>query len=367
MAGTSAVCVLTRYTDCSRLLHDPQFHSAGDNPDTVAPRWREQRLIRCLYQSFGFREGPAHHVLRTAIAQRLTPRRTDLLRADTELIAEQLLDTVEQRLTDGATVDLVEALALPYASLVMGRLLDIPDAEALRLGRVGRPASAAFELVMTPRQRTNMIVAGDTLIESLTSLAARRDDGSDLLSVVRAHRPDGDEAYLGDLVLLFGAGYDSPASLVTLGARLLLTHPDQARILRQDPSAVQSCIEEILRYDPPVHLVVRVATEATRFGAVDVPADTPVLGMVAAANRDPAYVDDPDRFLITRHPTTPSLSFGAGPRYCPGAALARMQAQALFPRLLDRFPQLRMAGPARYRSPGTMLRGLEHLPVTLSR
>jgi cytochrome P450 len=210
-----------------------------------------------------------------------------------------------------------------------------------------------------------MKAAGEFVIVSLRALA-ERPDGSGLLSVLRDFRPDGGEPYLGDLVLLFGAGYDSPASLVTLGARLLLTHPDQARTLREDPSTVEPCIEEILRYDPPVHLVVRVATEPTRFGAVDLPAGTPVLGMIAAANRDPAYIDDPDRFLITRRPGTPSLSFGAGPHYCPGAALARMQARALFPRLLERFPRLRIAGAARYRSPGTMLRSLEYLPVALA-
>ena len=364
VTSTSTVCVLTRYADCSRLLHEPEFHSAGDKPDVVEPRWREHRLIRCLYQSFGFQEGPAHDVLHAAIARRLTPRRTEQLRTDTERIADQLLDEVGRCLAGGATVDLVEALALPYASLVVGRLLGIPDGEALRLSQAGRPGSAAFELLMTHRQRADMNAAGDTLIESLSALA-ERPEGGGLLSVLRDFRPDGGEPYLGDLVLLFGAGYDSPASLVTLGARLLLTHPDQARTLREDPSTIESCIEEILRFDPPVHLVVRVATEPTRFGAVDIPAGTPVLGMVAAANRDPAYVDDPDRFVVTRRPGTPSLSFGAGPHYCLGAALAHMQARALFPRLLERFPRLRMAGPARYRSPGTMLRSLEHLPVAL--
>jgi cytochrome P450/pimeloyl-ACP methyl ester carboxylesterase len=368
LPGTSTAFVLTRYADCVRLLREPAFHSAGEAPEQVAPRWRDDRLIRCLYQSFGFRDGPAHDLLRATVARALTPHRSDLLRADTERIADQLLDDLERRLGKAETVDLVDAIAVPFASLVIGRLLDIPDAEALRLGRAGRAASAAFEPFMTPRQRTRMTAAGDTLIESLTSLAARpRDAGcQDLLSVVRANRPTGGEPYLGDLVLLFGAGYDSPASLVTLGARLLLEHPDQARILREDPSAIEPCIEEILRYDPPIQLVMRVATEPKRFGHTDIPPGAPVLGLVAAANRDPAYVTDPERFVVTRRPTSPSLSFGAGPHYCPGAALARMQAQILFPRLVSRFPRLRMAGTPRYRSPGTMLRGLEYLPVALA-
>jgi cytochrome P450 len=87
--------------------------------------------------------------------------------------------------------------------------------------------------------------------------------------------------------------------------------------------------------------------------------------LIGAANRDPDYVEEPDRFLVTRRPDRPSLGFGLGRRYCPGAALARLQAEVLFPRLLRRFPGLRLAGPPTYRAPGTMLRGLETLPVVL--
>jgi cytochrome P450 len=114
-----------------------------------------------------------------------------------------------------------------------------------------------------------------------------------------------------------------------------------------------------------VQIAVRIATAPARFGDVEVEPGMAVLGLVGAANRDPAYVDNPDRFDVLRRPTRPSLSFGAGRHFCPGAALARMHAQVLFPRLLRRFPTLRIAGPVRYRAPGTMLRGIEHLPVTL--
>jgi cytochrome P450 len=212
-----------------------------------------------------------------------------------------------------------------------------------------------------------MAGSGDAVIEILSALAARPDaDDESLLPMMRGQRAHGDESYLGDLVLLFGATFDSPASLVALGVKLLLEHPDQAGIVRADPSSVERCVEEILRYDPPVQVAVRVATEPTRFGHTDVPPGTPLLGMIAAANRDPAYVTDPDRFLVTRRPNRPSLAFGLGRRYCPGASMGRMQAQVLFPRLLRRFPRLRLAGQARFRSPGTMLRGLEDVPVTLA-
>ncbi|WP_433047403.1 alpha/beta fold hydrolase [Dactylosporangium sp. CS-033363] len=364
LPGKTAAVVLSRHADVARLLQDPIFASPGEDPALLTPNWRDVRIIRCLYQSFGWREGTVHSELRAALARRLVPRRAEELRAHTVATAESCLDALAERLTVQETVNLAEALAIPFASLVTGRLLDIPDAEALRLGEAARAASAAFEPFMTPRQRTEMATAGDEIIDALEVFAGQAETG--LLPIVRGLRADLGEQYLGDLVLLFGAGYDSPASLVTLGARLLLSYPDEAALVRGgDNATAERAVEEILRYEPPVQVAVRIATAAARFGDVEVRPGMAVLGLVGAANRDPAYVEKPERFDVLRRPARASLSFGAGRHFCPGAALARMHAQVLFPRLLRRFPGLRIAGPVRYRAPGTMLRGIEDLPVTL--
>ncbi|WP_433615948.1 alpha/beta fold hydrolase [Dactylosporangium sp. CA-139114] len=365
LPGKTAAVVLSRHADVARLLREPIFASPGEDPARLTPNWREVRLIRCLYQSFGWREGAAHSELRAALGRRLVPRRAEELREHTIDTAEACLDRLGERLADGGTVNLAEALAVPFASLVTGRLLEIPDADALRLGEAARVASAAFEPFMTPRQRTGMAAAGDEIIDALEALAAGRETG--LLATVRGLRPDLGEQYLGDLVLLFGAGYDSPASLVSLGARLLLSYPDEAALVRGgDEAQAERAVEEILRYEPPVQVAVRIAMAPARFGDVEVAPGMAVLGLIGAANRDPAYVGKPDRFDVLRKPGRASLSFGAGRHFCPGAALARLHAQVLFPRLLRRFPALRIAGPVRYRAPGTMLRGIEDLPVTLS-
>ncbi|GAA2337003.1 alpha/beta fold hydrolase [Dactylosporangium salmoneum] len=362
LPGKAAAVVLSRHADVARVLQESGFVSPGEDPARLTPSWRDVRIIRCLYQSFGWREGTVHGELRAALGRRLVPRRAEELRESTAATAEECLDMLGARLAGGGVVNLAEALAIPFASLVIGRLLDLPDAEALRLGEAARVASAAFEPFMTPRQRGEMADAGELLLDALETLAADRQDG--LLAVVRRLRPDAGEQYLGDLVLLFGAGYDSPASLVTLGARLLLEHPDQAALVRDDATA-ERAVEEILRYEPPVQIAVRIATVPARFGDVEVEPGMAVLGLVGAANRDPAYTTDPERFDVLRRPARASLSFGAGRHFCPGAALARMHAQVLFPRLLRRFPGLRPAGPPRFRAPGTMLRGIEDLPVTL--
>jgi cytochrome P450/pimeloyl-ACP methyl ester carboxylesterase len=358
LPGKAEAVVLTRYADCARLLQDPAFVSAGEAPQLLTPNWRDHRLVRCLYQSFGWREGPAHLPLRTALARRLTPRRCPVQSADVVEVATSVLDGFAARLEGGATVNLAEAVAVPFASLVTGRLLGIPDADALRLGVAARAGSAAFEPFITPRQRAAMDEAGEVIIEALERHC---DEG--LLALVRQHRPEGGEQYHGDLALLFGAAYDSPASFVTLGLRLLLQHPAQAAALRSDPALADGAVEEVLRYDPPVQVAVRIATTPTQFGGVPVAPGTALLGILGAANRDPEYTPDPDAFDITRRTPRPPLSFGAGRHYCPGSALARTHARVLFPMLLRRFPGLRLAGPPRFRAPGTMLRGIEDLPV----
>lgn len=360
LPGKTEAVVLTRYADCARLLQDPAFVSAGEAPELLTPGWREHRLVRCLYQSFGWREGEAHLPLRTALARRLTPRRCPVQAADVAAVATQVLDGFAERLRGGATVNLAEAVAVPFASLVTGRLLGIPDADALRLGAAARAGSAAFEPFITPRQGAAMDAAGETIIDTLAGLA-----GDGLLGLVHAHRPGGGEQLHGDLALLFGAAYDSPASLVTLGVRLLLAHPAQAAALREDPGLAEPAVAEILRYDPPVQVAVRIATAPREFGGVPVAPGTAVLGILGAANRDPAYTGDPGEFRITRRTARPALSFGAGRHYCPGSAPARTHAQVLLPMLLRRFPGLRPAGPPRYRAPGTVLRGIEDLPVRL--
>jgi len=113
-----------------------------------------------------------------------------------------------------------------------------------------------------------------------------------------------------------------------------------------------------------VQLVVRTALEPVELAGAEIAAGGLVLGLIAAANRDPAQLKGPESFDVTRE-RGPSLSFGAGPHYCLGAYLAGMQGEVLFPRLLRRFPGMRPAGPPVYRSPGSTLRGLESLPLYL--
>jgi cytochrome P450 len=364
--GVPAGYLVSTFAGCSRLLRDPAFGPpTHDQLDLLKPGWRDNSFTRYMYRSMVFRAGAAHRESRQAASRHFAPAQTARYRDELDQLAGQLVGRLAAH--GPGPVDLMEHLALPFAALSLGRLLAIDDDEAIRLGRLARQVGTAFEQFASAEQHVNVTRAGEELVRRLAVIVAGRPGGAqdNLLARLAASHAGADEAeQLGAAVLLFGAGFDSPASMVGLGTRLLLEHPRQARLVADEPWIAARAVAEILRYEPPVQLVARTALEPAELAGQPVPAGSMVFGLLGAANRDPAQVKEPEVFDVTREKTS-SLSFGAGPHYCLGAYLAGMQGEVLFPRLLRRFPGLRLAGPPVYRAPGSTLRGLESLPLYL--
>jgi cytochrome P450 len=349
--------LVSTYAGCDRLLRDTSFGPPTyEHLDALKPGWRDNAFTRCLYSSMVFRTGNDHRQRRQTASRHFAPRHIGTYRAELERIA----DTLIGRLAQSGTVDLIEELALPFAGLSLGRLMGIDDDEAIRLGRLARQAGGVFEQFASARQHETIAAAGEELVGRLTAIVQDTSENELLASLAG----EDEQELVGAAVLLFGAGFDSPASMVGLGTKLLLDHPDQARLVREQPELAGRAVAEILRYEPPVQLVVRAALRPAELAGWPIPAGSMVFGLIAAANRDPAQVKEPETFDVTREQTA-SLSFGAGPHYCLGAHLAGMQGEILFPRLLRRFPAMRPAGEPVYREPGSTLRGLERLPLTL--
>ncbi len=171
---------------------------------------------------------------------------------------------------------------------------------------------------------------------------------------------------LANLTLLLFAGFETTTHLLGNGLRLILTTPEVERSLRAGIMPAQAFVAELLRYDPPVHLGTdRWRPEAGDLCGVPIPAGSRVMALLGAANRDPRTFAEPDRFDPARPDGASLLSFGAGPHYCLGAALARLEATVAFPLLLDGFPWLASGGEPVRRS-GVGLRGYDTLPVTVS-
>jgi cytochrome P450 len=171
------------------------------------------------------------------------------------------------------------------------------------------------------------------------------------------------------LFQLIVAGHDTTASLIGNGAVDLLEHPEQLRLLQDEPARMPAAIEELIRYSAPApHATFRVTTEPVELGSVTIPAREQVLVCLGAANHDPASNPDAAMLDIAREPR-PHLAFGFGVHFCLGAPLARLEARVAFSALLRRFPRLALAVPrAELRwthGDGLVLRGLDQLPVRL--
>jgi cholest-4-en-3-one 26-monooxygenase len=158
------------------------------------------------------------------------------------------------------------------------------------------------------------------------------------------------------------AGSETTRNLITGGTLALFDHPDEHARLRADPALVPSAVEEMLRYVTPVMHFRRTAREDTTLGGQTVRRGDKVVVWYVSANRDERRFADPDRFDVARTPNE-HVAFGAGgPHFCLGAGLARLEARVLFEELLDRFPELRAAGPVR-RLRSNFINGIKALPV----
>ncbi|MFJ1747353.1 cytochrome P450 [Streptomyces sp. NPDC088116] len=307
----------------------------------------------------------AHARLRRLVSTAFTPRRAEGLRDAVQKSTDQLLDTIACH--DRA--DVVADLALPLSMSVICDLMGIPAdnrpdfrrwTDTLLNAAPGGP----------PRSREAMREMHRYLTELIDSKrGAPADD--DLLSALIAARDEGDRLSESELVamaflLLFG-GYDNVASLMASTVLALLTHPDQLAAVRGGELTMDAVTEETLRWNSPAMLAVRrFATEDIRMGGTHVPAGERVWLSWASANRDSERFANPDTFDPCREDTA-HLAFGHGSHYCPGAALARMENNIAVTSLIQRFPDLSLAGPAEEPRWTNSLRSrrLRELPVTL--
>jgi cytochrome P450 len=171
-----------------------------------------------------------------------------------------------------------------------------------------------------------------------------------------------DAEVLVTLMLLVVAGSDTTVNLVSNGTLALLRHPDQLRRLRDDPSLIDRALEELLRYDSPVQIVLRFATQDMELGDKHIRRGSQLVILIGAANRDPAVFEDPDRLDVGRDDNK-HLAFGGGIHYCLGASLARLEGKVAFPSLLARHPEPELSSDRLQWRDSVVWRGLEHLTV----
>ncbi|MEU6716975.1 cytochrome P450 [Nonomuraea sp. NPDC046802] len=332
--------LVCRHEDVRRVLTDPATFSSALTPPRPGGALDPDELARLRAGQLIWSDPPEHTRLRRMLTPEFTVHRMRRLEPRITEIVQTALDDLERA---GRPADLVEHFALPVPSLVICELLGVPHADRAefqdRSTRLLDTSLSAEELTAV-RREDRAYMAG-------LVARAQADPGEDMLGMlVREH---GDDLSADELIGIAGqlllAGHETTSNMLGLGTLALLRHPDQLAMIREDPARIEPAVEELMRWlsisqlPPP-----RITTTEVEIAGQVIPAGALVICSLPAANRDHAYIDDPDRFDITRE-AAGHVAFGHGIHHCLGAPLARMEMRIAFPILFQRFPGLALADP----------------------
>jgi cytochrome P450 len=367
--------VLTRYDDVSRALRGTEFArdiEANTPPptDPVRLRRREQ-LQRRRDEGRGAKtilnlDPPDHTRLRRLVTLAFTPSAIERLRPR----IQQLVDEVLDRAADRGAIELVDELAFPVPFQVISDLLDLPTDRSDEVREWSQHLTASLEPTATEVSLELADLASAQMGDYLRELIEHRRHhlGDDLLSALLMVEEAGDRLSMVELVsfvtLLYVAGHETTVNLIGNGTLALLRHPEELRKWSADPSLSANAVDELLRYDGPVQQTVRVPTEQVQFGDVTVAPGSMLMTVLGAANHDPDMFEDPHTLRLDRPNANRHLALAAGAHYCLGASLAKLEAQIAIGTLIQRFPDVHLAGTPTWRDRLT-IRGVDHLPLSL--
>lgn len=357
--------MVTRHEDVRNLLRSSSF-SADSSRKGYPNANANHEASRGSQSSFIRMDGAQHLQQRRTISRVLSIPSVAKLRPFIERVVDGLLDGMAEKGADGRTVDFLTAFAEPLPSIAICEILDLPVSEGPQLLDM---VNRWMDLDSTPE--VSAAAAGE-LEAYLDALVDRRaaDPGEDVVSkLVVEHLETGHidrRGLLGILNLMIVGGFDTTANMLALGTILLLRHPEQAAMLREDHSLAPAAVDEMLRYLSVAHHVAsRVALEDVDLRGETIPAGAGLLAPVPAANHDPEAFPDPQRFDITRD-ARDHVAFGFGVHQCLGQHLARLELQVAFTKLLSRFPNLALAIPeSELEFRNSMIYGVKAVPVTL--
>lgn len=342
------------------LLRDRRFgrevppEQATTGPDHLAP-WLAVEAHSLLEA-----EPPRHTRLRSLVLRAFTSRAITALASDIERLCHDLIDAFPD-----APFDLLDAYCTQVPVITICRLLGVPETMAPQLLDWSHAMVAMYQASRTRQTEDAAARASGAFTAFLNDYVDRRrsDPRDDLITRLIAAEADGEKLSRDELIatciLLLNAGHEATVHSLGNGVKTLLETGTGAEALT--PDRIDATVEEILRYDPPLHMFTRYAYEEVEvFGHSFARGDQVAL-LLGAANRDPSVWSDPDRFDPTREVQT-NTSFGGGLHFCVGAPLARLEMRIALPILFDRCPGLHLAEPPVY-SNSYHFHGLQRLMV----
>jgi len=302
-------------------------------------------------------EPPRHKRLRALVLRAFTSRTIAGLAPDIRALCHKLIDEFPDQ-----PFDLLTAYAQPVPVVIISRLLGVPEDRADDLVRWSNAMVAMYQARRTPQIEEDTIAATNDFVSFMRGYIAKRrkTPTDDLISTLIAAEADGERLSEDELIttciLLLNAGHEATVHTLGNGTKTLLEHGV--------PEITDASVEEIIRYDPPLHMFTRWVYEDVTIGDHTFKRGDQIACLLAAANRDPVAYPDPNRFDPSRKGAQ-NTSFGGGIHFCVGAPLARLELLIALEVLFSRCPDLRLAGQPRY---GDVFHfhGLEQLMVSAS-
>ncbi|KAA3645698.1 MAG: cytochrome P450 [Chloroflexi bacterium] len=309
-------------------------------------------------------EPPEHTRLRGLVHKAFMARQIERLRPRIAEIANDLIDKMEEE----GEVDLLSAFATPIPVIVITEMLGVPTENSTVLLNWSHAMVKMYQLGRTAEDEKAAVKAAEEFVTYLKEYVAerRKQPKDDLITKLIEVEEEGEklseDELIANCILLLNAGHEATVNVIGNSVNALLKNPEQLQLLREQAGFIPNAIEELMRYDTPLHLFRRwVLEDGVEIGGRKFDFGTEVAVLLGAANRDPDVFENPHQLDITRA-KNPHTSFGAGIHFCLGAPLARLELQTALPILLERLPDLRHAEEPQYLN-SYHFHGLESLRV----
>ncbi|AOH86129.1 hypothetical protein AWL63_21365 [Sphingomonas panacis] len=359
--------VVTRYSDVHAVLH--RF-SADRTPSPDLMRslglGSIEPIAAVMVKQMLFLDPPNHTILRKLCSTAFTPRRVEALEERVVSVANRLIDAALAK----GEMDVMADFAEPFPSIVFAHLMGVPEEDHAQLKKwsadyaqmLGNFSHNPDGIAQVLKSTADMIAYFQHAIHSgslkdglVKSLVEAEIDGQKLT----------EEEVIANAIVTMVGGQETTTNLIGCGLLTLLRQPDKLAELRDRPEIMESAIEELLRYESPSQHTSRIATEDTLMGGKLIKKGTPVMAVMAAANRDPERFADPDALDFERADNR-HMAFGWAAHFCFGAPLARMEGRIAFRLLLDRLKALSLPEQKLEWRENLGLRGLKALRVTFA-
>ena len=358
-----------RHADLKRILNEPETFSS--EREGVMPAV-DPEMVEIAKDAMGVGENvltidpPRHGEVRKVISHPFMPKAL----ADSEARVKELLGKIFDELPEHGEIDLVSDLAVKIPMAVICDILELPEADWDQLLSLGKMAiggsdpeyqqGSAAETVSTGYRslyeyglKQHEERRGCPMSDPITLLSNAMINGCPLKASEVAHNG----------VQLMLAGFETTRNAFSGGVLALLQNPEQMALLREDPKRLRLAAEEFVRWSDPVISLMRTATKDTEVGGKQIREGDRLLLWFPSANRDAEVFAQPYKFDVTRHPNL-HLGFGAGPHFCLGGPLAKIEIRVAMEELLERYDGIEITGPVE-RVQSSFVGGLKHLPVKL--